>query len=395
MLNSALSSGGPASLLSTGPGITAKSPDLITTGPDEAPQLNLFMYYASLNPSLRNEGLPSASASGGRLSNPPLALNLHYLISAYGATQYDPEILLAWAMQVFHDTPVLPRQSIQDALTGLLTNTTTEAQLIGHSTLANQVELIRITPEALTTEEIYRLWTAFKTSYRPTTSYRISVVIIQGTQSFTSNLPVQRRTVSALPLTPPIIDNIIPVVATAGQLITITGSNFLGDSPADTLVSFDSAQGLAPAFTQGNKLQIALPSMLRAGTRLIRVQRNVTFPYSTMSRPGFSSSSAAFQLAPVIQGSSPFAATQGTTFAVRLTPNVGRTQQATLYIGDTAIPLDERPTTDPDSVDTLNFSIPANLAIGTYPVRVEIDGVQSALIPNASGQFTPQVKVSA
>ena len=67
-------------------GITAISPDLIATGADEQPQLNLFMYYVSLNPALRNLDLPSINGQGDQISNPPLALNLHYLVSAYGAS---------------------------------------------------------------------------------------------------------------------------------------------------------------------------------------------------------------------------------------------------------------------------------------------------------------------
>jgi Pvc16 N-terminal domain/IPT/TIG domain len=396
LLTTALTSGGPSSLLgSSSPGITALSPDLIKTGSDEQPQLNIFMYYASINPALRNLGLPSMNAQGGRLSNPPLALNLHYLITAYGSNQFDPEILLGWAMQVFHETPVVPRATIQAALTGLLAHVTPENQLIAASTLPNQVEHIRITPEALTTEEIYRLWTAFQTSYRPTTSYQVSVVVIQDLQSFTSNLPVQRRTVTALSMQIPVIDAVTPSNIAAGQVLTITGSNFLGDSPADTLVSFDSSPGIAPDSVQANYIRITLPASLEAGTRVVRVLRTITYPGSTTPHPGFSSAPAIFELVPTIQGASPFAAKVGAPFTVTLSPAVGSTQQATLYIGENAISIDERPTTGPATSTTLTFPIPATLATGLFPLRVEIDGAQSPLTLNASNQFTPQVQVSA
>lgn len=395
LLATALTSGGPSSLLgSSSPGITATSPDLIKTGPGEQPQLNLFMYYASLNPALRNLGLPSTSAQNGKLSNPPLALNLHYLVSAYGGNQFDPEILLGWAMQVFHETPVVPRATIQDALTGLLAHPTPETQLIAGSTFANQMEQMRITPEALTTEEIYRLWTAFQTSYRPTTSYQISVVVIQDTQAFSSNLPVQKRTVTALPLQSPVIDAVTPSMIAAGQVLTITGSNFLGDSAADTLVSFDSSPGVSPNTVQANCVRVTLPASLLAGTRTVRVLRNVTFPGSTTAHSGFSSGPALFQLVPSIQGTSPFAATRGTPFTITLSPAVGSAQQATLYIGDNAIPMDARPTTGPAFSTTLTFPVPATFATGLFPLRIEIDGAQSKLIPNLSGQFTPQVQVN-
>ena len=228
LLTTALSDGGPSTVLLTPPGVTNLAPDLIATGQDEPAQLNLFMYYASINPALRNLDLPSMGTNGQQLSNPPLAINLHYLITAYGANPFDPEILLGFAMRVFHNTPVVPRSMIQTALTALDSGTpSNEQQLVSGSTLASQIEHIRITPEALTTEEIYRLWTAFQVSYRPTTSYQVSVVVIQDTESFQSNLPVKRRSLVALPLTGPMIASVTPQMAAVGQLMTINGSNFL------------------------------------------------------------------------------------------------------------------------------------------------------------------------
>jgi len=396
LLTSALPSDGPSSILGSTPGITATSPDLIATGANEQPQLNLFMYYVSYNPALRNLGLPSANAQGGRLSNPPLALNLHYLVSAYGSKQFDPEILLAWAMKVFHDTPVVPAQTIQDALSGLLTQPqpSAEAQLIGGSTLASQIEHIRITPETLTTEEIYRLWTVFQATYRPSTALQVSVVVIQDTQAFSSNLPVQHRTVTALPLQAPVIDSLSPSMIAAGQVLTITGSNFLGDAPAGTVVSFDSSAATPPDTVQGNLIRITLPATLQAGTRTARVQRMIVFSGSPSPHQGFSSSPAPFQLIPTIQDPSPVQATLGSPLTVTLSPEIGRTQQATLYIGDNAIPADERPISAPASAATVNFRIPGNLPPGTFPLRVEIDGAQSKLTPAPGGQFTPQVQVN-
>lgn len=156
LLGTALSQGGPITILGSAAAITNKAPDLIPTGSEETAGVNIFLYYASMNPALRNLGLPSAGAGGGRLSNPPLAINLHYLVTAYGNHAFDTEILLAWAMKVFHDTPVVARDTIEQALADLLSvhPPPVENQLIAASTLASQVEHIRITPETLTTEEI-------------------------------------------------------------------------------------------------------------------------------------------------------------------------------------------------------------------------------------------------
>ena len=59
LLNNALTQGGPTTILGGSKAITNQAPDLITTGDNETPLINLFMYYASINPALRNLDLPS------------------------------------------------------------------------------------------------------------------------------------------------------------------------------------------------------------------------------------------------------------------------------------------------------------------------------------------------
>jgi hypothetical protein len=404
LLTSALSDGGPSTVLQTPPGITNLAPDLITTGQDEPAQLNLFMYYASINPALRNLDLPSMDSSGQQLSNPPLAINLHYLITAYGANPFDPEILLGFAMRVFHNTPVVPRTTIQSALTALDSGTpSNEQQLVSGSTLASQIEHIRITPEALSTEEIYRLWTAFQVSYRPTTSYQVSVVVIQDTASFQSNRPVQQRALVALPLTGPMISSVTPQMATVGQLITINGSNFLNGPASNTLVSFNGGTPIAAAMVQGNYLRVNVPSSLSAGTGSVSVITNVTFPSSSTPHPCFASSPFPFQLIPTITppASPPYQATQGSPFTVTVNPQVGVLQNVVVYIGDQAIPQPSLPITGPATSATVTVTVPTSIAAGTYPLRVEVDGAQSQLTQDTNtvsptfGQWLPQVEVSA
>ena len=393
LLTNALTSGGPTTVLSSPQPVTAMSPDLISTGTNEQPQINLFMYYVSLNPALRNLDLPSVNGQGARLSNPPLPLNLHYLVTAYGSKQFAAEILLAWAMKVLHDNPVVPSATIQQALSALVP-ASPEATLIAHSTLPQQLEHIRITPETLTTEEIYRLWAAFEAPYRPSTAIQVSVIVIQDTDAFKSNLPVQSRSVRALPLQAPVISNLSPSMVPAGQVLTITGSNFVGDSPADTVVTFDTGASVPPDVIRGNLIQVTLPATLQAGTRMVRVVRNVVFPSSAAPHRGFSSSPAPFQLIPVIQDASPNPATPGSPLTVTISPEVGPAQQAVLYIGDAAIPIDERPPGTPAS-PTLTFPVSTDPppGTGTFPIRVEIDGAQSALTM-VGGVFTPQVQVN-
>ena len=86
--------------------VTALSPDQVDTQASGKSQLNLFLYNVTQNEAWRNAGYPSLNAQGDRISNPPLALNLHYLLTAYGVEQFHAEILLGYGMQLFHEIPV-------------------------------------------------------------------------------------------------------------------------------------------------------------------------------------------------------------------------------------------------------------------------------------------------
>ena len=84
--------------------------------PNEQSRLNLFMYRVTPNQGYSNVELPSQDSRGVRLANPPLALDLHYLLSAYGADELHGEILLGYGMQLLHETPVLSREAIRRSL---------------------------------------------------------------------------------------------------------------------------------------------------------------------------------------------------------------------------------------------------------------------------------------
>src|SRR5439155_24551314 len=119
-----------------------------------------------------------------RLWTPPLALNLHYLLSAYSGGDLHAEILLGYAVQLLHETPVLARQAIRTALNPSppVGNVLPPAlRALADSRLEDQIEQIKITPEYLNTEEMSKLWTATQSHFRPTAAYMASVVLIERT----------------------------------------------------------------------------------------------------------------------------------------------------------------------------------------------------------------------
>ena len=168
--------------------VSALPPDrLLIAGQAETSRINLFMYHVTPNQGWRNVSLPSRNADGDRTSNPPLGLNLHYLLSTYGANEFDAEVLLGYAMQLLHETPVLTRESIRRTLApaspvnGAVLPPPLNALVA--SELADQVEQIRVVPETMSLEEVSKLWTAIQSHYRPTAAYQASVVLIESRRS--------------------------------------------------------------------------------------------------------------------------------------------------------------------------------------------------------------------
>ena len=177
--------------------VSSLAPDMVPIDGDNAvPRLNLFLYQVMLNAAWRNVDLPSRDAIGRRVSNPPLALDLHYLLTAYGYTELHAEVLLGYGLQLLHENPVLTRAAIRNALnshpvSGSLLPPVYQA--LRSADLAEQVEMLKITPLAMNGEEMSRLWSALTAHYRPTFAFQVSVVLIEQVAPAISPLPVLTR----------------------------------------------------------------------------------------------------------------------------------------------------------------------------------------------------------
>jgi hypothetical protein len=150
--------------------ISSLPPDRVPSGSDEKPQLNVFLFSVS----------PHSALSGKRNGSgpPPLALDLHYLISGYGAQDFQAEILLGLAIQILHEKPVVERDELRAILSSLSSTADrrvvppTSAALAG-SDLAERTARLTITPEFLSTEDSSKLWSAMQAKYRPSVTYKV------------------------------------------------------------------------------------------------------------------------------------------------------------------------------------------------------------------------------
>lgn len=134
--------------------VSALPPDRVPLeGPDARPRLNLFLHRVAYDTSLRNLPLrPRAAAA--HATHPPLAVHLHYLVTAYGTAELQTEVLLGYAMVVLNEMSVLTSEAIHKA-----------GQPFGFTDRVEPLQLVLHSPDG---EEMSRLWAALQARYRPT-----------------------------------------------------------------------------------------------------------------------------------------------------------------------------------------------------------------------------------
>ncbi len=372
--------------------VTALSPDMIKIdGPEAKTQLNLFLYQVTPNAGWRNVALPSRNSNGERVTNPPLALDLHYLLTAYGLKDLHSEILLGYAMQLLHETPVLMREAIRKALDPSPINggsglpPTLEA--LATSELAEQIEQIKIVPETMNMEEVSRLWSAMGAHYRPTAAYQASVVLIEGRRRLRPTLPVLDRRIHVVELRRPTIESVEPQIVLKGGALVITGQGLKG---AITKVAFGSKL-VDPVSVSDQEITVNADDDLFAGVNTVKVVHQLDLGTPDEPHGGFTSNVAAFMLAPEIKTPLPITVAAGATLALEVDPPVGRAQRVALLAGDNEITIPSRPAT----TTSLEFPIPADFPKREFLLRVQVDGADSPLFTDGGGAFDrPTVKIT-
>lgn len=372
--------------------VTALPPDRVDTGQTEPNQLNLFLYQVTPNQGWRNTNLPTTNGNGSRAGNAPLALDLHYLLTAYGSKDANAEVLLGVAMFLLHQTPVLTRAYLRSALTP------SPWLPLPAADLADQVELIKVTPAFLSIEDLTKMWAAMQARYRTTMAYQASVVLIQPGPGGATAPPVLKqgaRDRGPIAVTGPgpaltsahsAVSDSFPGVRLGDDLV-LTGAN-LGD-PAVTTASFEHTRtrtttslpvtaGSAPSTLLARVPGItADPDAMHAWAPGLH---SVTLRTTQPDVPAWTTNAVSVALSPVIEVSPRHHSPGDLQLTVRCVPRIRPEQEplVSLIFGSrqvlpTAI---DTPGGDQRQPTELTFDLTA-VPPGEYLVRLRVDGVDS------------------
>lgn len=359
-------------------------------------QLNLFLYQTTYNAAFRNGDMPSRTRPG-EVGPPPLALNLHYVLTAFGRGDTDNDALshrvLGGALSLLHDHPLLGADELKDALA------------VGEVHL--QPERVRITPLPMPIEEMSKLWTSFQTSYRLSAAIQASVLLIDSGRPVRAAPPVARRgpddggpnAAAGLENPFPHLTAVTPPAnqpaIRLGETLVLSGGQLGGTNVG---VRFHTrwlpgpVEVTPPTAATDTSVSIDIPDVPAdwpAGiyTVAVLVQRpGETYRRETNQLP--------LIVAPriVTLPAAPVARVAGTaTFDVVVSPEVRPEQRAALLLGDREVAA--QPRVSPD--DTLHFVVPS-APVGEHWVRIRVDGADTLLVRRdvTPPEFDPTQKVT-
>ncbi|HEV3052916.1 MAG TPA: DUF4255 domain-containing protein [Longimicrobium sp.] len=361
-------------------------------------QVNLFLYHAEPSPAYRNMDLPR-QVRPNETGRPPLALNLYYLITAYG--QGDSElvahVLLGTAMRVLHDHPVLSRAEIRSALA------------LGE--VDTQFENVRVTPQPVSLDEVSKLWTGFQSEYRLSAAYQVSVVLIESLRSSVAPLPVLNRGEAdrgpvALAAPGPTLTKVEEIfdpgatvrpphgkpAAELGDVLVLGGTS-LGADPLTARFRHlrrDTALELPPLPERADtRVQVQLPAAGGAGipSQWPAGMYSVEMVVQRPDVPAWTTNPVPFALGPTLDSITPLTRAVGAQpfdLTIECRPQVLDGQRVSLLLGSRELAPESVTTpNDPDAATTLVFEV-SGLAEGPHVVRLRVDGADSVPIDFAA-----------
>ncbi|MPV37310.1 DUF4255 domain-containing protein [Georgenia subflava] len=373
--------------------VTTLRPDRIadlTAGDTPTPGLNLFCFQLTPNHAWNLSDLPTRHTDGSLARRPVAALDLHYLLTGYGAEPtLDAQRLLARAVLALAVTPVLTRAVVTEALD--LYAADDGMDFLAAADLADQLDLVKLSPDPLSLEEVSKLWGVVGSHYELSAAYVASVVLLEADVVPTTALPVRSRHVVVSAAGPPRIAEVATVPAggavVTGTELVVSGTGLLGPATEVRVGAavLDPADGAT-----AQRIGVTVTADVPCGVHSLRVRHRAAPDGAGGPQRVLATSGAVpLMVRPTVTVSPP---EPGAELAVGLVPAVQAGQRAVVTLrrlsgGDPQDPSYRSvdfPPAPPGSPprDTLLVD-PADVGPGRWLVRVAVDGVES--LPELDG----------
>ncbi len=345
----------------------------------DAPGINLFLYQASVDPTLRNLDLPTRRPDGTLIQRPLLGLDLHYLITFHGPG-YVPDLLLGQTITTLHARPILSYDLIVEALAnkgGVPGDTDLEAADI------DPVHGIHLSPMHFTLEELSRLWSVFfQIPYILSFAYEATVIVLRSDDLAQPALPVTAARSALAPASVPRIEQVIPRSVEAGtdRQIVLRGQNVARGGLG---ARFNEGSDLTRTTPSEEGLIVPLPADLPAGVATVSLVDQAA---------GLTSSASSFIVRPRIVGS-PAITGNGSAgrLRIQIAPPLGAGQQVAVLLNqvaeDGAAPASYTIERSASDAAAEFVEVPLQgVRPGRYLVRIEVDQASSRLYAPETGQ---------
>jgi hypothetical protein len=343
------------------------------------PLVNIYLYQITPNTAYRNADLPTRRSDSSLVQRPQAAFDLHYLLTFHGDdSKLEPQRLLGAVTTTLHHQPLLSSDNINNAVTGF--------GFLAGSGLDTQIERIRFSPTALSLEEFSKLWSVFfQVEYSLSASYQASVVLMESEDTPSPAPPVLERNLYIVPLNTPFLSQVVsqdgrPI--TSASTLLIRGTHLR--SPNTSVLIED--QQFTPTAVSDKEITLPVPAAVHAGVKGLQVLVPINMGTPAVAHRGFESNIVPFVLCPTVFSATAAAAATGTDVTVNVVPNIGVGQRAILLLDNVSSSprrsFVSRPVVSAADSGSIVINI-ANVPLGTYLVRVQVDGAESLLTFNA------------
>jgi hypothetical protein len=366
-------------------------------------RVGVHLYRVTRNADLANADLPTRSGSGQLRARPQAAIDLHYLFTFRGNSEWESQQLLATTAAALHSVTSLSAARLAQA--------EVDHGEIGGNDLADADEPVRICADSLSIDEITRFWALFAPgSFSVTLGISAGPVLVDADGDVGAGLPVRRVGLGVRTFDGPRLDSVAgpdgigaPVQAASPMPdLTLRGAG-LSKRPGETVeVLLDGVAAAAIVAVDDTEITVTSPELL-PGRHRVQVRRLGPPLEPSSTTPTAQVSDAVDVIVVPTLGTLAKSTHAGSAAHLRsgtvtadLVPAVDHTHRVRLLL-DIAVPDPNQP---PPTAVVLGVDIPddgnthgtlvfpvTDAHEGQYRVTLEIDGVRSIPPLDVNGAY--------